>query len=166
MAPDHFSTDLAARNPDALRAILRKLAVLTVAGCDGARLSVPTLSPMTGRHTHEVAHLMMMFRNPWEANSGGKCNTLSSSGCCTYHLNSPVMGMYKNEAIAKNSPFNTGPLKNLADVEELTIDWLDWYDNQRLHSALGYLPPAEYESNSYALITGPLNDEAANKTTA
>ena len=34
-----------------------------MAGCDGARLTVPTLSPMTGRLTHEVEHLMMTFRN-------------------------------------------------------------------------------------------------------
>ncbi len=36
-----------------------------------------------------------------------------------------VMGLYKNEAVAKNSPFVTGPLKTLADVEKLTFDWLD-----------------------------------------
>ena len=77
-----------------------------------------------------------------------------------------VMGMYKNEAIAKNSPFNSGPLKTLADVERLTFNWLDWYNNQRLHSALGYMPPAEYETNYYAVTNGPLNDEAANKTAA
>ena len=65
MAPDHFSTDLAARNPDPLQTLLWKLAVLTAADCDGARLTVPTLSPMPGRHTHEVEHLMMIFRNPW-----------------------------------------------------------------------------------------------------
>lgn len=77
-----------------------------------------------------------------------------------------VMGMYKNEAIAKNSPFNVGPLRTLADVEELTFDWLDWYNNRRLHSTLGYLPPAEFEANYYAETNGPLNDEAANKTAA
>lgn len=77
-----------------------------------------------------------------------------------------VMGMYKNEAIAKNSPFNVGPLRTLADVEELTFDWLDWYNNRRLHSTLGYLPPAEYEANYYAETNGPLNDEAADKTAA
>ena len=52
-----------ARRLDPLRTLLRKLAVLTVAGCDGARLTVPTLSPMTGRHTHEVEHLMMSSHN-------------------------------------------------------------------------------------------------------
>ena len=35
-----------------------------------------------------------------------------------------VMGLFKNEAIAKNSPFRTGPLKGLPDVEEITFDWV------------------------------------------
>ncbi|TFD13525.1 IS3 family transposase [Cryobacterium sp. TMT1-2-2] len=77
-----------------------------------------------------------------------------------------VMGLYKNEAVAKNSPFVTGPLKTLADVEKLTFDWLDWYNNRRLHSALGNMPPAEYEVNYYAGTNGPINIEAANKTAA
>jgi transposase InsO family protein len=76
------------------------------------------------------------------------------------------MGLYKNEAVAKNSPFMTGPLKTLADVEKLTFDWLDWYNNRRLHSALGNLPPAEYELHYYAGTTGSINIEAANKTAA
>jgi len=68
-----------------------------------------------------------------------------------------VMGLYKNEAVAKNSPFITGPLKTLADVEELTFDWVDWYNNRRLHSSLGNMPPEEYERNYYAETTGPLS---------
>ena len=77
-----------------------------------------------------------------------------------------VMGLYKNEAVAKNSSFITGPLKTLADVEKLTFDWRDWYNNRRLHSALGNMPPAEYELNYYAGTNGPINIEAANKTAA
>jgi transposase InsO family protein len=55
-------------------------------------------------------------------------------------------------------------LKTLADVEKLTFDWLDWYSNRRLHSALENIPPAEYELNYYAGTNGPINIEAANKT--
>jgi hypothetical protein len=33
-----------------------------------------------------------------------------------------VMGLFKNEAIAKNSPFRTGALRTIADVEEITLD--------------------------------------------
>lgn len=41
-----------------------------------------------------------------------------------------VMGLFKNEAIAKNSPFRVGPPKTIADVEEITFDWVTWYNNE------------------------------------
>lgn len=77
-----------------------------------------------------------------------------------------VMGLYKNESVAKGSPFHTGPLKTIADVEEITFDWVDWYNNDRLHSALGNVPPEECEQNYYAEINGPSTGDAANKTAA
>ena len=77
-----------------------------------------------------------------------------------------VMGLFKNEAIRNGSPFRTGPLKGLADVEEVTFDWVAWYNNERLHSFLGDLPPEEFEANYYAGKTGPSADDAANKTAA
>ena len=77
-----------------------------------------------------------------------------------------VMGLFKNEAIAKGSPFTAGPLKTITDVEETTIDWVHWYNNQRLHSALGNIPPEEYERNYYAENHGPSTGDAANKTAA
>jgi putative transposase len=52
------------------------------------------------------------------------------------------------------------------DVETLTFEWVDWYNNRRLHSTLGNMPPEEYEHIYYAQNIGPLNDEAANKTAA
>lgn len=57
-----------------------------------------------------------------------------------------VMGLFKNEVIADGSPFRTGPLKTASDVETITLAWVDWYNRQRLHSALGNVPPDEYET--------------------
>ena len=42
------------------------------------------------------------------------------------------------------------PLRHLADVEELTMNYVHWYNNDRLHSELGYLSPEEYEQIFYA----------------
>jgi len=73
-------SDQSFRKPDPLRTLPRKLAVLTVPDCDGARLTVPTLSPMTGRHTHEVEHLMMTFRNPCVSRpAGASASSLSTT---------------------------------------------------------------------------------------
>jgi putative transposase len=77
-----------------------------------------------------------------------------------------VMGLFKNEAVAKNSPFRAGPLRTIADVEETTFDWVTWYNNNRLHSYLGNIPPEEYERNYYARNIDPSTGAAANKTAA
>jgi len=60
------------------------------------------------------------------------------------------MGLYKNEAIRADSPFRRGPLRHLADVEHLTMNYLHWYNEDRLHGLLNYLPPTEYETAFYA----------------
>lgn len=66
-----------------------------------------------------------------------------------------VFGLFKNEAVAPGSPFRTGPLRHLADVEALTMHYLHWYNNERLHSELSYLSPEEHELAHYARPTGP-----------
>ena len=42
--------------------------------------------------------------------------------------------------------------KTLADVEYATAGWVDWYNNRRLHSTLGMVPPVEYEQAHYAAL--------------
>jgi hypothetical protein len=48
-----------------------------------------------------------------------------------------TIGLFKTEALAKGSPFRTSPLRSLDDVEYATMEWVDWYNNRRLHSLLG-----------------------------
>ena len=48
------------------------------------------------------------------------------------------------------TPFPTGPLRTIDDVEYATMEWVDWYNNRRLHSQLDYVPPEEYEAAYYA----------------
>lgn len=61
-----------------------------------------------------------------------------------------TIGMFKTEAIGRGSPFHTGPLRTIDDVEYVTLEWVDWYNNRRLHSQLDYVPPDEYEAAYYA----------------
>ncbi|MFH9984058.1 integrase core domain-containing protein [Streptomyces sp. NPDC017179] len=42
------------------------------------------------------------------------------------------------------------PWHGLADVELGTAEWGDWFNNQRLHTAIGDIPPHEHETNHYA----------------
>jgi transposase InsO family protein len=77
-----------------------------------------------------------------------------------------TIGLYKNECVRKGSPFMTGPLKQLADVEKATMNWVHWYNTERLHSTLAMIPPEEFEQNYYAQIDAPSDDEATSKKTA
>ncbi|UIK88938.1 integrase core domain-containing protein [Arthrobacter polaris] len=77
-----------------------------------------------------------------------------------------VMGLFKNEAVAKDSPFCTGALKAESDVIGIVFEWVHWYNNDRLHSALDHQTPEEYEQSYYDLQIGSLPDDAAHKTAA
>ncbi|PWI20087.1 hypothetical protein DI272_42440 [Streptomyces sp. Act143] len=55
------------------------------------------------------------------------------------------IGLYKTELIKPRKPWH-----GLADVELATAEWVDWFNNQRLHTAIGDIPPHEHETNYYA----------------
>jgi putative transposase len=51
-----------------------------------------------------------------------------------------TIGLYKTEKIRRE-----GPWKTLSDVELATLEWVDWFNTTRLHSACGRLSPADFE---------------------
>ena len=62
-----------------------------------------------------------------------------------------INGLYKAEAI-RTTVFHPRPFKTIADVEYATAGWVDWYNNRRLHTTLGNVPPVEYETAHYATL--------------
>jgi putative transposase len=56
-----------------------------------------------------------------------------------------VNSLYKGECIRKQGPWRT-----VEDVEIATLQWVDWWNNRRLHSACKDIPPAEFEDSYYA----------------
>jgi putative transposase len=58
-----------------------------------------------------------------------------------------TIGLYKTECVRECSPFRTGPLVTLADLEEITAAWVHWYNTSRLMHRLGLRPPAEAEAD-------------------
>jgi len=41
---------------------------------------------------------------------------------------------------------NKGPWHGIDDLEIATVEYIDWYNNRRLHGELGHVPPVEYEA--------------------
>lgn len=72
-----------------------------------------------------------------------------------------TIGLFKHEAIRDDSPFRDGPLRQLADVEWVTLAWVDWYNQRRLHSTLGNVPPDEFETAYYADLETPAHPALA-----
>lgn len=68
-----------------------------------------------------------------------------------------TIGLFKTEIHA----FTTEPFQNWRDVEKATAQWVHWFNHQRLHSAIGDVPPAESEQGYYADTTGPGETAAA-----
>ncbi|TXJ08188.1 MAG: IS3 family transposase, partial [Aeromicrobium sp.] len=61
-----------------------------------------------------------------------------------------TIGLFKTECVRADSPFRRGPLRNVSDVEHITADWVDWFNNDRLMHRLGRVPPVEAEAAYYA----------------
>ena len=58
-----------------------------------------------------------------------------------------INGLYKAEVIHCR-----GPWRSLEAVEFATLEWVDWFNNRRLLEPIGYVPPAEAETNYYATL--------------
>jgi putative transposase len=55
-----------------------------------------------------------------------------------------TIGLYKTELIRRR-----GPWQGLDHVEFATLEYVDWFNHQRLHGELGLVPPAEFEDRNY-----------------
>ena len=59
-----------------------------------------------------------------------------------------INGLYKTELIHKR-----GSWKNRESVELATLEWVHWFNHQRLLEPIGYIPPAEAEAQYYRQLT-------------
>lgn len=55
-----------------------------------------------------------------------------------------IIGLFKTEVIHRK-----GPWRNLEMVEFAVLDWVDWYNNRRLLTPIGNMPPLEFEGIYY-----------------
>ena len=55
-----------------------------------------------------------------------------------------INGLYKTELIKPQGPWRTAD-----HVELATLEWVDWFNHQRLYEHCGDIPPAELEAAHY-----------------
>ena len=55
-----------------------------------------------------------------------------------------VVRLYKTECVKLDGPFRTAD-----ELEYATLSWVHWFNENRLHSAIGYLTPIEMETLYY-----------------
>lgn len=55
-----------------------------------------------------------------------------------------VIGLYKTECVNFDGPFH-----DAGDLELATLSWVSWFNDDRLHSSIGYLTPREAEQEYY-----------------
>ena len=79
------------------------------------------------------------------AEAGGVQSAGSRGDSYDNTLAESVMGLFKTELI-----YNKGPWRGLEDVEFGTLEWVDWWNNQRLLEPIGMIPPAEAEAAYYS----------------
>lgn len=69
-----------------------------------------------------------------------------------------INGLYKAELVRRRAPW-----KSLESLELATLEWVSWFNHQRLLEPIGYIPPAEAEANYHRQLaeqfaqTGLLN---------
>ena len=58
-----------------------------------------------------------------------------------------INGLYKAELIHRR-----GPWKTVESLELATLEWVTWFNHQRLLEPIGYVPPAEAEERYYSQL--------------
>ncbi len=61
-----------------------------------------------------------------------------------------VIGLYKTECVRWE-----GPWRGVDDLELATLSWVHWFNQTRLHSSIGDVPPIEYEHEHHRQNTSP-----------
>lgn len=75
---------------------------------------------------------------------------------------------YDCQAVAVNRLYKTalirqrGPWRTVDQVELANLEYVWWWNNQRLHSELGYRTPAEVETQYYAGLESTVMATASN----
>ncbi len=54
--------------------------------------------------------------------------------------------LYKAKLVRGPRQRRRGMWRGIDDLEYATAEWVDWYNQRRLHGEIGHVPPVEYEA--------------------
>ena len=72
-----------------------------------------------------------------------------------------INGLFKAEVIHRRSSW-----KSIDAVELATLEWVAWFNHERLMAPLGYIPPAEAEAHYWRQRPGPSTNAASTHAAA
>ncbi|MCI0356693.1 MAG: IS3 family transposase, partial [Acidobacteria bacterium] len=75
------------------------------------------------------------------SDAGLNCSAGSIGDSYDNALAETVIGLYKAELVRRHGPWRT-----IEHLELATLEWVDWFNQRRLHSWCGNIPPAEHEA--------------------
>lgn len=78
------------------------------------------------------------------SDAGVSCSAGTIGDSFDNALAEAVNGLYKAELVRRHGPWRT-----VEHLELATLEWVDWFNQRRLHSWCGNIPPAEYEAIYY-----------------
>ncbi|MER7893479.1 IS3 family transposase [Micromonospora sp. NPDC094482] len=84
-------------------------------------------------HHSDAASQYTSFRFTTHLLTAGIDASIGSVDNLDNALMESTIGLYKTELIKPRRPW-----RSLAQIELATAEWVDWYNNQRLHSAIGH----------------------------
>ena len=70
-----------------------------------------------------------------------------------------INGLYKTEVIYKR-----GPWKTRESLELATLQWVHWFNHDRLLESIGHIPPAEAEANYWRQVANTVQANACTST--
>jgi len=95
-------------------------------------------------HSDHGSNYMSLVYTSRIAELGIKLSTGTIGDSYDNALAEAVNGLYKTELI-----WRRGPWRTIEQVELATLEWVWWWNHQRLHSELGYHTPIETENAYY-----------------
>jgi transposase InsO family protein len=101
-------------------------------------------------HTDRGSQYVAMRYTSRLAGAGAAPSVGSAGDAYDNALAESIIGLYKTEVIHRR-----GPWRGFDDVEFATLEWVAWFNTQRILEPLGYVSPAEFEEQFHGTQAAP-----------